>query len=95
MKIEQIGTIFFSIALLHTFCVAYFAKQSKKYPEGSVQEALFHLLAEVEVVFGFWAFLFLAFWTFLDGFHPVVEYQQSLNMTEPLFIFCIILDKLY
>lgn len=91
MKIEQIGTVFFAIALLHTFCVAYFAKQSKKYPEGSVQEALFHLLAEVEVVFGFWAFLFLAFWTFLDGFHPVVEYQQSLNMTEPLFIFCIMI----
>ncbi|MBC7419705.1 MAG: hypothetical protein H7328_03160 [Bdellovibrio sp.] len=89
MEIKYIGTLFFALALLHTFCVSYFSKVSKKFPTGSGREAFFHLLAEVEVVFGFWAFLFLMTWLTITGPQPVIEYQQSLNMTEPLFIFCI------
>lgn len=89
MQIEHLGTAFFALALLHTFLVSYFAKLAHKFEKGSATEAFFHLLSEVEVVFGFWAFIFLASWSAWDGFHPVIEYQQSLNMTEPLFIFCI------
>lgn len=91
MKIEFLGTFFFAIALMHTFTVSYFAKFSHRFPKGSAPEALFHLLSEVEVVFGFWAAIFLGTWTLIDGAHPVVEYQESLNMTEPLFIFCIMI----
>lgn len=89
MTINHLGTLFFAFALLHTFCVSFFARQSKKFKMGSVGESFFHLLAEVEVVFGFWAFIFLVVWALKDGTHQVIEYQQSLNMTEPLFIFCI------
>lgn len=89
MTIQYLGTTLFALALIHTFCVSYFAKLSQKYPKGSAAESLFHLLAEVEVVFGFWAFLFLIIWTSIEGIKPVVAYQDSLNMTEPLFIFCI------
>jgi hypothetical protein len=53
MTIQYLGTILFALALLHTFCVSYFAKLSHKYPKGSAAESFFHLLAEVEVVFGF------------------------------------------
>lgn len=91
MTIHYIGTALFGLALLHTFCVSFFAKLSHKYPQGSAAESFFHLLAEVEVVFGFWAFLFLMIWASIEGIKPVVEYQDSLNMTEPLFIFCIMI----
>ncbi|MBY0554132.1 putative Na+/H+ antiporter [bacterium] len=91
MQIEHLGATFFAVALLHTFLVSYFAKLAKKFEKGSAAEAFFHLLSEVEVVFGFWAFLFLICWSLIDGIHPVIEYQQSLNMTEPLFIFCIMI----
>ena len=91
MKIEYLGTLFFVIALLHTFLVSYFAKLSHRFAKGSAPEAFFHLLSEVEVVFGFWAFLFLGIWAMLEGFAPVIQYQQTLQMTEPLFIFCIMI----
>ncbi|MBY0452664.1 MAG: putative Na+/H+ antiporter, partial [Bdellovibrionaceae bacterium] len=91
MNIELLGTIFFGTALLHTFTVSYFAKLSHKFAKGSAPEAFFHLLSEVEVVFGFWAFIFLTVWSMVEGLRPVIEYQQSLNMTEPLFIFCIMI----
>ncbi len=91
MSIQHIGTVFFVFALLHTFCVSYFGKLAHNSPKGSGREALFHLLSEVEVVFGFWSFLFLMLWVLLNGLQPVIDYQQSLNMTEPMFIFCIMI----
>ncbi len=89
MKIEHVGTCFFFAALLHTFLVSYFAKFSHRFEKGTAFEAFFHLLSEVEIVFGFWAFLFLMTWALIEGVSPVIAYQQSLNLTEPLFIFCI------
>lgn len=91
MNVEVLGTLFFAIALLHSFTVSYFAKLAHKCEKDSAAEAFFHLLSEVEVVFGFWAFLFLNVWAGIAGFKPVIEYQQSLNLTEPLFIFCIMI----
>lgn len=91
MKIEHLGTAFFILALLHTFLVARLAKFSHKFKKGSAPEAFFHLLSEVEIVFGFWAFLFLILWSLIDGASPVIIYQESLNLTEPLFIFCIMI----
>ncbi|MBC7466332.1 MAG: hypothetical protein H7256_10100 [Bdellovibrio sp.] len=90
-EIKYLATGFFAVALLHTFVVSYFAKLSHQYKEGSAAEAFFHLMAEVEVVFGFWAFLFLMTWGILLGPTDVIHYQQSLNMTEPLFIFCVMI----
>ncbi len=91
MTIEKIATILFFCALAHSFSVTFFAKWAHRFPKGSGAEAFLHLLSEVEVVFGFWAFLFLAIWSGIEGFSPVIKYQQSLNMTEPLFIFCIMI----
>ena len=91
MNIDHVGTFFFALALLHTFSVSYFAKLSHKFEKGSGAEAFFHLLSEVEVVFGFWAFIFLASWATVGGLKPVIDYQESLNLTEPLFIFCVMI----
>ncbi len=62
-----------------------------RFKKGSATEALFHLLSEVEIVFGFWAFIFLIVWFLIEGSGAVIKYQESLNMTEPLFIFCIMI----
>lgn len=91
MSVEILSTIFLAVALTHSFLTPVFAKISKKFPDDSSGEAFFHLLAEVEVVFGFWAGIFLTVWALLEGPSKVIEYQQSLNMTEPLFVFCIMI----
>lgn len=91
MSIEVISTVILAVALVHSFMTPVFAKISKKFPEGSSSEAFFHLLAEVEVVFGFWSAIFLSLWAVLEGPAVVINYQQSLNMTEPLFVFCIMI----
>ncbi len=53
--VEVLATILFALAILHTFSVKRFAKLAHQYPEGSIQENLYHFLAETEVVFGVWA----------------------------------------
>lgn len=91
MSIKYLSTVLFSIALLHTFSVGYFKKLSKKYAEGTAREAFFHLLGEVEIVFGFWAFIFITIWMLVARNHEPIDYLESLNMTEPMFIFCIMI----
>ena len=44
------ASIIFAIAVLHTFCTAYFEALAKKSP---THAGLWHLLGEVEIVFGF------------------------------------------
>lgn len=91
MSIEVLSTVFLAFALVHSFLTPVFAKLSKKFPPDSIGESFFHLLAEVEVVFGFWAGIFLTVWAVIEGPSKVIDYQQSLNMTEPLFVFCIMI----
>ena len=55
--IQWIAAALFGVALLHTFSVKFFERLSHRYPRHA---GLFHLLGEVEVVFGFWAFVLVA-----------------------------------
>ena len=97
--IQIIGTVLFALAVIHTFFVKKFEDMAHKYPEGSMGENLFHFLGEVEAVFGIWAFVFIVFYSFSNGFvvydadHNVVggaiHYLESLNFTEPAFVFVI------
>ena len=48
----------FAVAVLHTFTTHYFEHLAKLHPEHA---GLWHLLGEVEVVFGFWAMVLLPF----------------------------------
>ncbi len=50
---------------------------------------IWHYLAEVEVVFGLWALVFIAIFTAMDGPAQSLEYLDSLNYTEPAFVFVI------
>ncbi len=89
MEIKYVATVFFVLALVHTFCVSFIARWAKKFEIESSTHKILHILAEVEVVFGFWAFWFLLTWLVKEGPAPVTAYALNLNMTEPLFIFCI------
>lgn len=97
--IEIIGTVLFALAVLHTFLAGKFESMAHKYPEGSVKENLFHLLGEVEVIFGLWAGIFITVFAAMKGLvvmddhHKViggaVHYLEGINYTEPMFVFVI------
>jgi len=87
---ELLATVLFGLAVLHTFCVKRFARWAHQFPPDSVSENLLHFLAETEVVFGLWAAtLFLGIAALKGSFHDAVEYVESLNFTEPKFVFVI------
>src|SRR5438034_3704490 len=90
MTVEHLATVLFGLAVLHTFCVKRFAHWAHQSPPGSVRENLLHFLAETEVVFGLWAAtLFLGIAAISGSLHDAVNYVESLNFTEPKFVFVI------
>ena len=50
---------------------------------------VWHLLAEVEIVFGFWAMVFMVTMAFMIGKNDALVYLDGRNFTEPLFVFAI------
>jgi hypothetical protein len=46
-------------------------------------------LGEVEVVFGFWAFILIAAMAFISGSAAATEYAESRHYTEPMFVFVV------
>ncbi len=87
---ERISTIIFAIAVLHTFLVKEVRHLARKFPPGSFLEVFFHLLGEVELVFGIWAIVFLTYMGLVQGWEVPGIYLDSLSFTEPLFVFAII-----
>ena len=83
---EIIAAAIFAIAVLHTFSTKFFARLAHVQPRHA---GLWHLLAEVEVVFGFWAFMLVAALFWLSGKDAAVGYLEARNFTEPLFVFVI------
>lgn len=84
--LQYVATILFAVAVLHTFLAFYFEKLAHHSPNHS---GLFHLLGEVEVVFGFWAMVLVVSMAFLAGTSNAIQYAESRNYTEPLFVFAI------
>jgi hypothetical protein len=84
--IQYIATALFGIAVLHTFCAFYFERLAHKSANHS---GLFHLLGEVEVVFGFWAMILIISMAFVADISTAINYAESRNYTEPLFVFVI------
>ncbi len=87
--IQVVATAIFAIAIIHTFLVSKFAAIAHHYPEGSMGENFWHFMAEVEAVFGMWAFVFLMIMMALSGVSAPVTYLESMNFTEPGFVFVI------
>ncbi len=84
---EIVGTALFGVAILHTFLASRFAHLAHRYP---AHAGVWHLLGEVETVFGFWALVFVLFLAAHTGsFDAPVQYLEGLSFTEPLFVFVI------
>lgn len=84
-----VATFCFAAAVIHTFCTKLFARWANRYPEGSFGENILHYFAEVEVVFGLWAFVFLGYLSVKHSFDFAVKYLESVNFTEAVFVFVI------
>lgn len=83
---HQIGLVLFILALVHTFSTRLFEVLAHRHPRHA---GLFHLLGEVEVVFGFWAFVLMLFMAFVEGSASAIDYAESRHYAEPLFVFVV------
>lgn len=84
--IELLGAALFGIAVLHTFSTGLFERLAHRHPSHA---GIWHLLGEVEVVFGFWAMVLVLFMFAISGKADATTYLDSRNFTEPLFVFAI------
>ena len=84
--INSIGAILFLVAIIHTFSTKKFEHLARIRPKYS---GILHLLGEVEIVFGFWAMVLILFMFAIDGKDSAVNYVESRNFTEPMFVFVI------
>jgi hypothetical protein len=84
--VQIIAAVIFAVALIHTFAAKQFERLSHRYPRHA---GLFHLLGEVEVVFGFWAIVLVLSMALLLGGGDALAYAESRNYTEPLFVFVV------
>ena len=84
--IQLIAAIIFAIALIHTFAAKSFERLAHHHPKHA---GLLHLLGEIEVVFGFWAFVLIVVMALVSGGTAALDYAESRQYTEPLFVFVI------
>ena len=84
--IEWIGAALFGVAIVHTFSTKFFEHLAHTRPRHA---GLWHLLGEVEVVFGFWALVLAVTMFAIQGSTTAVQYLESRNFTEAMFVFAI------
>ena len=84
--LQILAAALFAVAVLHTFSTKIFERLAHSQPRHA---GLWHLLGEVEVVFGFWAMVLVVCMFFLAGKQETTAYIDSRNYTEPMFVFVI------
>lgn len=84
--IQLVGAALFGIAVLHTFSTKYFEHLAHT---STRHAGIWHLLGEVEVVFGFWAMVMMVWMFSLEGKETATHYLDTRNFTEPMFVFAI------
>jgi hypothetical protein len=85
--IQVLASAIFIIAIVHTFSSAFFEKLAAK---SVAHKDLYHLLWEVEVVFGFWALvLMLLMGLVASDYRVPIEYLETRNFNDCLFLFAI------
>ena len=85
-SIQVVAAVIFALALIHTFSTKYFEHLAHTRPRHA---GVWHLLAEVEVVFGFWAMVMIVVMAFMTSRTDAVSYLDGRNFTEPMFVFAI------
>src|SRR5213592_2669930 len=84
--LELVALGIFVLALVHTFAARQLERLSHRFPRHA---GLFHLLGEVEVVFGFWAILLVLAMAVVGGADTALSYAESRQYAEPLFVFVV------
>ena len=84
--INLIGTAIFAIAVLHTFSTKFFEHLAH---QSQYHARFWHLLGEVEIVFGLWAMVLICFMFALYDQAYAITYLEQQDFTEPLFVFVI------
>jgi hypothetical protein len=83
---EWIAAGLFGLAVLHTFSTRYFEHLAHS---ARAHAGLWHLLGEVETVFGFWALVLLLLMIGAFGWGNASAYLEQQHFTEPMFVFVI------
>ncbi len=84
--LQIVAAALFGIALVHTFSTKFFERLAHTRP---THAGLWHLLGEVEVVFGFWAMVLMLVMFAMEGKDSATAYIDGRNFTEPMFVFAI------
>ncbi|MBL8346907.1 MAG: putative Na+/H+ antiporter [Rubrivivax sp.] len=84
--VQWVGAGLFAVALVHTFSTKFFERMAHRRPDHA---GIWHLLGEVEVVFGFWAMVLVVAMMAMQGRAAATAYLDSRNFTEPMFVFAI------
>jgi hypothetical protein len=84
--LQWVAAGLFAVALVHTFSTKFFERLAHRRP---AHAGIFHLLGEVEAVFGFWAMVLMVVFVLMAGTQPATQYLDSRNFTEPMFVFAI------
>ena len=86
IPIEIIGAVLFGVAVIHTFSTKFFEHLAHTRP---AHAGVWHLLGEVEVVFGFWAMVLIVAMMLIDGKLAAIAYLDRQSFIEPMFVFAI------
>ena len=84
--LQIIAAVIFAIAIIHIFSVKYFENLANRSEKHS---GFFHLLGEIEVVFGIWAMILVIFMFVFLGKAETMDYVNNRNFVEPMFVFVI------
>jgi hypothetical protein len=84
--VQIVGASLFALAIVHTFSTKLFERLAHTRPRHA---GLWHLLGEVEVVFGFWALVLMLFIFAMAGKQEATQYLETRDFTEPMFVFAI------
>ena len=85
--IEYVSAAIFMLAVLHTFATKHFEHLARVNPRHA---GVWHLLGEIEIVFGFWALVLVLALAAITGPKEAIAYVEQQNFTEPLFVFVIL-----
>ena len=85
-SIQLIAAALFALAVIHTFSTKFFEHLAHSQPRHA---GIWHLLGEVEVVFGFWAMVLILSIFAASGKQEAITYLESRDFTEPMFVFVI------
>ncbi|MCG2592429.1 putative Na+/H+ antiporter [Ramlibacter sp. XY19] len=83
---EIVAAVLFVLALLHVLFAKRLEQLSRRFPRHA---GAFHLLGEVEVVFGFWACVLVAALALMQGPANALAYAESRSYAEPVFVFVV------